>query len=136
MGHDSYQPNISVTPDQITPLYDWLLVRQLAEDRYVGLVVPSAYVQGRGGQWIKKAHSGPRRGEVLAVGRGEKRIEDLCFPMGHSVGRFRDCSVRLPLAVGVGDVILYPRFESSHVVINGEQLTFVREGDVMAVLDE
>lgn len=107
---------VSVTLDRITPLYDYLLVRRLHDEP--GLIALPERQVADSGKWVKKDDHGPRRGEVVAAGRGDKIRYD-----------------RAPMDVNVGDVIIYPRFEANHVNIGGEEYTFVHEGDVMAVLD-
>ena len=121
--------NVDVTVDQVTPLYDNLLVRRIDES-HDGLVLPSDFTVAKDGSWVKTPDHGPRKGVVVAMGRGDK--------IGRPV--FRGCKngwtqKRLEMDVRIGDTIIYPRFESSHVLIGGEMYTFVREGDVMAVLE-
>lgn len=138
MPHATYQASIDTAIEQITPLYDWLLVRRLHEEEYAGLVISSDMVMTPGGKWVKKSDSGPRRGEVVRMGRGDKRMVDdpgWSTDPEHPPYDAGMVEERIPMAVREGDVIIYPRFESTHVVVQGEQLTFVREGDVMAVLD-
>ncbi len=138
MNHP-HLPNVAVSIEQVTPLYDLLLVRRLHDQEYTGLIIPPGVQQTKDGRWVKTADTGPRRGEVVAMGRGD--VCKKCATPNRSAGRFdMACSgcwdtARLRMAVEIGDVILYPRFEANHIMIGGEQLTFVHEADVMAVLD-
>jgi co-chaperonin GroES (HSP10) len=113
--------------DEITPLHDNLLVRRLEEEEVTGLIIPPGVTQTADGRWVRKTDSGPRRGVVVRAGRGDKHVKG---------GKTHDGWARHDMAVRIGDVILYPRFESSHVMVQGEVFTFVHEGDVMAVLDK
>lgn len=112
--------------DEITPLHDNLLVRRLEEEEITGLIIPPGVVQTADGRWIRKTDAGPRRGVVVRAGRGDRPRK----------GRTHDGWARHWMEVRTGDVILYPRFESSHVMVRGESYTFVHEGDVMAVLEK
>lgn len=122
---------VETTIDRVTPLYDYLLVRRLHDEEHTGLIVPSDMTLAKSGKWVKKGDHGPRRGEVVAAGRGDKVIS-----LQHGTWPTGAWEDREPMDVKVGDIILYPRFEANHVQIGGEALTFVHEGDVMAVLDE
>lgn len=124
-------------PERITPLYDNLLVRRLDDDEYKGLLVLPNLQKTLDGRWVRKSDEGPRRGVVVAAGRGDKISHD-CLKQHPFVCHFSDLQYpdeRKDMAVQVGDVIIYPRFESSHVKIDGVQHTFVHEADVMAVIE-
>ena len=130
--------NIDVTVDQVTPLYDNLLVRRIDES-HDGLVLPSDFTVAADGSWVKTPDHGPRKGVVVAMGRGDKVAFDLPDPPPFEIigvrldGQY--ALGRMPMDVKVGDTIIYPRFESSHALIGGEMYTFVHEADVMAVLE-
>ena len=134
--------NIDVTVDQVTPLYDNLLVRRIDES-HDGLVLPSDFTVAKDGSWVKTPDHGPRKGIVVAMGRGDIRtkgwyVEHAAVNMtGEAVYGILPHALmdRKPMDVKVGDTIIYPRFESSHVLIGGEMMTFVHEADVMAVLE-
>ena len=116
--------NIDVRVDQVTPLYDNLLVRRIDES-HDGLVLPSDFTVAADGSWVKTPDHGPRKGVVVAAGKGDK-------PRG---GHTFDGWARVGMDVRIGDTIIYPRFESSHALIGSEMYTFVHEADVMAVLE-
>lgn len=124
--------------DQITPLYDYLLVRRLRDHEQAGLIVESEMVKAPNGRWVKKPDHGPRRGVVVAAGRGDKVLfDDRCGDPDCDCHGDLDATwtERVPMDVKIGDTILYPRFEANHVIIGDEQLTFVHEADVMAVFE-
>lgn len=122
--------SLDIEPQDVTPLYDNLLVRRLFDAPTSAIVDPGMH-QTVDGRWLKNSDEGPRKGVILAMGAGDK----------HRAGPFQigkheaDVEYRAAMDVRVGDTIIYPRFESSHVKIGDEMLTFVREADVMAVIE-
>ena len=94
---------------KIRPLHDRVIVKRLEEERKTasGIVIPDT------------AAEKPDTGEVLAVGTG-KVLED---------GKVR------PIAVKVGDKILFGKYSGQTIKIKGEELLVVREDDIMGVLD-
>jgi chaperonin GroES len=94
---------------KIRPLYDRVVVRRLeAETRTRGgIVIPD------------KAAEKPSQGEVLAVGDGAL-LEN---------GQTR------PLAVKVGDRVLFSQYAGSEVKIDGEDLLIVKETEILAVFE-
>ena len=62
----------------------------------------------------------PNEGEVVAVGPGERT----------------EGGVAIPMAVKVGDVVLFSRFAGSDVPIGEETFTILSEGDILGILRE
>lgn len=93
---------------RIRPLRDRVLLKRLeaAHKTASGIVIPDA------------AAEKPDQGEVIAVGPGE---------------RLKDGTVR-PLAVKVGDKVLFGKYAGQAVKIEGEELVVVREEDIIAIL--
>lgn len=93
----------------IRPLYDRVVVRRIdAENRTRGgILIP------------KKAAEKPNQGVVTAVGPGAL-LEN---------GEIR------PLAVAVGDRILYGKYAATEQTIDDEELLIVREADILAVIE-
>ena len=93
---------------KIRPLHDRVIVKRLEEERKTasGIVLP------------ENAAEKPDQGEVLAVGDG--KIGD-------------DGKVR-PLAVKVGDKVLFGKYSGQTVKVDGEELLVMREEDIMAVV--
>lgn len=89
----------------IEPLLDRLVVRRATpqEKEQGGLSIPET------------SKEKPQEGIVVAVGAGYKDAS----------GVFR------PLAVDVGDRILFSKFAGSDVHIDGEEYTVLREDDVL-----
>jgi chaperonin GroES len=92
----------------IRPLHDRLIVRRLEEgEQHVGgIIIPDT------------AKEKPQRGTVIAAGNG----------------KVNDDGTRVSLDVKVGDVILFGKYTSPEVKLNGEQYLIMREDEVLAVL--
>jgi chaperonin GroES len=92
----------------IRPLHDRLIVRRLEEgEQHVGgIIVPDT------------AKEKPQRGTVIAAGNG----------------KVNDDGTRVPLDVKVGDVILFGKYTSPEVKLNGEEYLIMREDEVLAVI--
>jgi chaperonin GroES len=93
----------------IRPLHDRLIVRRLEEgEQHVGgIIIPDT------------AKEKPQRGTVIAAGNG----------------KVNDDGTRVPLDVKVGDVILFGKYTSPEVKLNGEEYLIMREDEILAVLD-
>ena len=92
----------------IRPLHDRLIVQRLEEgEQHVGgIIIPDA------------AKEKPQRGTVIAAGNG----------------KVNDDGTRVPLDVKVGDVILFGKYTSPEVKLNGEEYLIMREDEVLAVI--
>jgi chaperonin GroES len=95
---------------KLRPLHDRVIVKRLEEERKTasGIVIPDT------------AAEKPDQGEILAVGNG-KILED---------GKVR------PLALKVGDRVLFGKYSGQTVKVEGEELLVMREEDVMAVVEK
>jgi chaperonin GroES len=94
---------------KIRPLYDRVIVKRIEKQRQTasGIVIPDS------------ATEKPEQGEVLAVGHGR------ALPDG---------SVR-PLAVKVGDDVLFGKYAGQTVKLEGEELLVMREEDILGVIE-
>ena len=94
---------------KIRPLHDRVIVKRLDEERKTasGIVIPDA------------AAEKPDQGEIRAVGNG--KVLD-------------DGSVR-PLAVSVGDRVLFGKYAGQTVKVDGDELLVMREEDIMGVVE-
>ena len=94
----------------LRPVHDRVIVKRLDQETKTasGIVLPEA------------AAEKPDQGEVLAIGNG-KILED---------GKVR------PLAVKVGDRVLFGKYSGQTVKIEGEELLVMREEDIMAVVEQ
>ena len=92
----------------IRPLYDRVVVRRIAAETTSrgGIIIPDA------------AAEKPNQGVVTAVGPGA----------------VLDNGETRPLAVAVGDRVLFGKYAATEQEINGEELLIVREADILAVI--
>jgi len=95
------------TATKVTPLADRVVIKALEETE-----------QTRGGLFIPDtAKEKPQQGEVVAVG----------------AGKYEDGKL-VPMAVKVGDKVLYGKYSGTEVTIDGDTLLILRETDVLAVI--
>ena len=92
----------------IRPLHDRIIVRRLdeGEQRVGGIIIPDT------------AKEKPQQGTVIAVGNG----------------KVNDDGKRLPLDVKAGDLILFGKYTSQEVKLDGEEYLIMREDEVLAVI--
>ena len=93
----------------VRPLHDRVIVRRLeeGEQRIGGIIIPDT------------AKEKPQQGEVIAAGSG----------------KVKDDGKRVPLDVKVGDRILFGKYTSQEVKLNGEEYLIMREDEVLAVIE-
>jgi len=93
----------------LKPLGDRLIVRALDEEETTasGIVLPDT------------AKEKPQKGEILAVGDGNRD----------------DDGERIPLDVAAGDTVLYSKYGGTEVKVDGEDLLVLRESDVLAKVE-
>jgi chaperonin GroES len=93
----------------IRPLHDRILVKRVKEEEKTkgGIIIPDT------------AKEKPVEGKVVSVGNG-KVMDD---------GKVR------PVGVKAGDRILFGKYSGTEVKIDGEECLFVREEDILAIVD-
>jgi len=93
----------------VRPLHDRLIVRRLVEgeQKSGGIIIPDS------------AKEKPQRGEVIAAGNG----------------KVKDDGKRVPLDVKAGDLILFGKYTSQEVKLDGEEYLIMREDEVLAIID-
>ena len=93
----------------LRPLHDRVILKRLEEEKIStgGIVIPDS------------AAEKPIRGLVVAAGTG-KILED---------GKVR------PMAVKVGDKVLFGKYSGTEVKVDGEELLVMREEDIVAVIE-
>jgi chaperonin GroES len=94
---------------KVRPLYDRIIVSREEEEQVSagGIVIPDS------------AKEKPVRGTVLAIGEG-KTLDN---------GQLR------PLAVKVGDKVLFGKYAGTELKLEGEEILVLREEDVMGVIE-
>ena len=94
----------------IRPLHNRVIVQRLeqGEQQIGGIIIPDS------------AKEKPQRGRVIAAGNGNVN-ED---------------GVRIPLDVKAGDLVLFGKYISQEVKLDGEEYLIMREDEVLAVIDE
>jgi chaperonin GroES len=94
---------------KIRPLADRIVVKRIDEKETLrsGIIIPDS------------AQEKPQEAEVVAVGPG-KRIED---------------GTRVPIDVKVGDRILFGKYSSSDVKVDGEEYLIMREDEILGVVE-
>ena len=91
------------------PLNDRIIVRRLeeGEQNVGGIIIPDS------------AKEKPQRGTVIAAGSGKRNDE----------------GERVPLDVKAGDQILFGKYTSQEVKLDGEEYLILREDEVLAIID-
>ncbi len=94
---------------KIRPLSDRIVVKRIEEQetRRSGIIIPDS------------AQEKPQEAEVIAVGHG-KRMED---------GKL------FPVDVKVGDRILFGKYSSSDIKVDGEEYLIMREDEILGVVE-
>ena len=94
---------------KIRPLNDRVIVVRVEEKQKTagGIIIPDT------------AKEKPQEGKIVAVGPG-KRDDD---------------GKRIPLEVKEGDRILFSKYAGSEIKIDGEENIFMREDDILGILD-
>ena len=95
---------------KIRPLADRIVVKRIEEKETLrsGIIIPDS------------AQEKPQEAEVVAVGPG-KRLED---------------GKRVPIDVKVGDRILFGKYSSSDVKVDGEEYLIMREDEILGVVEQ
>jgi chaperonin GroES len=93
----------------IRPLHDRIIVRRLeeGEQRIGGIIIPDT------------AKEKPQQGKVIAAGNG----------------KVKDNGKLVPLDVKAGDLILFGKYTSQEVKLDGEEYLIMREDEVLAVIE-
>jgi len=93
----------------LRPLADHVLVRRrdLDELEQGGIVIPDT------------AKEKPQEGEILAVGPG----------------RMMDDGHRQPMAVAIGDTVLFGKYAGTEIQLDHEDLLVMRESDILGMLE-
>ena len=93
----------------LRPLADHVLIRrhEVDEQQEGGIVIPDT------------AKDKPQAGEILAVGPG----------------RMMDDGHRQPIAVAIGDTVLFGKYAGTEIKLDHEDLLVMRESDILGTLE-
>jgi chaperonin GroES len=92
----------------IQPLHDRVIVKRIDEGEQIrgGIIIPDS------------AKEKPQEGEVVAVG----------------LGKYKEDGTRQPLDVKAGDRILFGKYTSSEIKVDGEELLIMREDEILGIV--
>jgi chaperonin GroES len=90
------------------PLHDRVLVRRLDSEEKTsgGIIIPDT------------AQEKPQEGEIIAIGSGNKSEDGKVTP----------------LDLSVGDKVLFGKWSGTEIKINGEELSIMKESDIMGIM--
>ena len=97
-----------VMKTNIQPLHDRVIVKRIDEGEQIrgGIIIPDS------------AKEKPQEGEVIAAG----------------LGKYKEDGTRQPLDVKAGDRILFGKYTSSEIKIDGEELLIMREDEILGIV--
>ncbi|KAG9610879.1 hypothetical protein KCV01_g2864, partial [Aureobasidium melanogenum] len=100
---------LGVVMSKLKPLHDRVIVKRLEEERVSagGIVIPDS------------ATEKPTRGKVIAAGTGLTLASGTVRAMG----------------VKEGDVVLFGKYAGQEIKVDGEELVFLKEDDIVAILE-
>jgi chaperonin GroES len=92
----------------IQPLHDRVIVKRIDEGEQVrgGIIIPDS------------AKEKPQEGEVIAVG----------------LGKYKEDGSRQALDVHAGDRVLFGKYSSSEIKVDGEELLIMREDEILGII--
>ena len=93
----------------VRPLHDRIIVRSLeeGEQKIGGIIIPDT------------AKEKPQQGKVIAAGNG----------------KVKDDGKRVPLDIKAGDLILFGKYASQEIKLDGEEYLIMREDEVLGVIE-
>ena len=93
---------------KITPLHDRVIVKRIEEGEQIrgGIIIPDS------------AKEKPQEGEVIAAGEG----------------KYKEDGTRQPLDVKAGDRVLFGKYTSSEIKLDGEELLIMREDEILGII--
>ena len=92
----------------IRPLHDRVIIKRIDEGEQVRghLIIPDT------------AKEKPQEGEIIAVGEG----------------KYREDGTRQTLDVKAGDRVLFGKYSSSEIKLDGEELLIMREDEILGII--
>jgi chaperonin GroES len=94
---------------KIQPLHDRVIVKRINEGEQVrgGIIIPDT------------AKEKPQEGEVIAAGEG----------------KYRKDGSRQALDVKAGDRVLFGKYTSAEIKVDGEELLIMREDEILGIIE-
>jgi chaperonin GroES len=91
-----------------TPLHDRVIVKRIDEGEQIsgGIIIPDS------------AKEKPQEGQVIAVGEG----------------KYKEDGTRQALDVHAGDHVLFGKYSSTEIKIDGEELLIMREDEILGII--
>ena len=92
----------------IQPLHDRVIVKRIDEGEQIrgGIIIPDT------------AKEKPQEGEVIAAG----------------LGKYKEDGSRQALDVKAGDRVLFGKYSSSEIKVDGEELLIMREDEILGII--
>jgi chaperonin GroES len=93
---------------KIQPLHDRVIVKRIDEGEQIrgGIIIPDS------------AREKPQEGEVIAAG----------------LGKYKEDGTRQALDVKAGDRVLFGKYSSSEIKVDGEELLIMREDELLGIV--
>jgi chaperonin GroES len=93
----------------IQPLHDRVIVKRIDEGEQIrgGIIIPDS------------AKEKPQEGEVIAAG----------------LGKYKEDGSRQALDVKAGDRVLFGKYSSSEIKVDGEELLIMREDEILGIIN-
>ena len=93
---------------KVRPLHDRILVKRIEEKETIkgGIIIPDS------------AKEKPLEGEVIAAG----------------LGKYKEDGTRQALDVKAGDRVLFGKYSSSEIKVDGEELLIMREDEILGII--
>ena len=93
----------------IQPLHDRVIVKRIDEGEQIrgGIIIPDT------------AKEKPQEGEVIAAG----------------LGKYKEDGSRQSLDVKPGDRVLFGKYSSSEIKVDGEELLIMREDEILGIIE-
>lgn len=93
---------------KITPLHDRVIVKRIEEGEQIrgGIIIPDT------------AKEKPQEGEVIAAGEG----------------KYKEDGTRQALDVKAGDRVLFGKYTSSEIKLDGQELLIMREDEILGII--
>lgn len=93
----------------IRPLHDRVIVKRIEEGEQVrgGIIIPDT------------AKEKPQEGEVIAAGEG----------------KYKEDGTRQALDVKAGDRVLFGKYSSSEIKLDGEEFLIMREDEILGIIE-